>query len=571
MNALERPLIDRLDDSIRSAATALFAAQREDGSWCDTLPSAATVTAASAIALALADRTGSEEMITGALEWLRSDQACDGGWGEGPGQPTSVNATAMALAALEFLAPDDSADALRRGFARLEELGGLAVLDDLSKASLGPVCKQFFALSGRCDEHAMVRIPLELSLFPAFIRHRFCFSFPGLMSWGLMQAALRPAGRARRLVNAAAAPRALAFLRSIVEFEGPEGGFEESPLMVALVAIGLTRAEAGHDVVRHCVGYLHRTVRADGSWAVTRDLEFTVTALITVGMHDAEVADDRLRAAAAWIRGCQMARPFEPTGAPSGGWQWSQPSGWPGTLDTADGVAALAGFGTTDHNVRDGVRWLTDMQNHDGSWSYFCRNSRLPVDSPCSLMTAHAMVALREATGMSAQDEPMARAIRWIERTQRADGSMATAWYVGDVAGTGSCLSALGRLGLGDLPAARRMCEWLLAHRNPDGGWGTGPTSTVEETAWAVLGLVDASADCDAIIDAAAAWLVDRQRADGLWQPAYVGLYMNNLLFASDHFANGYALRALGRVRRHLQSRTTVASNHAGDGAHADR
>lgn len=558
----------RIEAAVGAAAEALYRARRPDGSWQDWLPSAAISTASGAIALTLADPEGSRDLIAGALRWLCADQAADGGWGEGPGQPTSINATAMALAALKQAAlriadraGSDAcgyADELRRAFARFDELGGMAALNDLNVASLGPVCQQYFALVGLFDEQQMVRIPLELSLFPASIRHRFCFSFPGLMAWGLMQCAVRQPGPARRLLNRAATPRALRFLRSVAEFEGPEGGFEESPLMVALVCIGLVRAGVGRDVLEHCVSYLRRTVRPDGSWAVTRDLEFTATALVTIGLHEAKLGSDpRLAATAAWIRGVQMSRPFPPTGAPAGGWQWSQPSGWPGTLDTADGVSALAGFGCSDPSVRRGVRWLLDMQNGDGSWSYFCRNSRLPVDSPCSLMTAHAMIALHEAAGLTARDKPLARAVRWIERTLRPEGDVVTAWYIGSIPGTGSCLAALGRLGMSDLPTAHRLRDWLVAHQNKDGGWGDGEGghATTEETAWALLGLADGSGpECDEIVARGTAWLLDRQGGDGLWQPAYVHFYMHNLVFASDHIANGYALQALGRVYRRAVS-----------------
>jgi squalene-hopene/tetraprenyl-beta-curcumene cyclase len=554
-------LVGQIGAAARSAAAALYRTQRTDGSWVDWLPSAATSTASSAIALTLADPDGSAALIAGALRWLCADQAADGGWGEGPGEPASINATAMALAALKQAARRDPdglayADQLRRGFARFEQLGGMAALYDLEVASLGPVCQQYFALVGLFDEQAMVRIPIELSFFPAFIRRRFCFSFPGLMAWGLMQSAVRTAGPLRRLVNRAATPGALGFLRGVVEFEGPEGGFEESPLMVALVCIGTARAGIGADVRDHCVAYLRRTARPDGSWAVTRDLEFTVTALIAVGMHEVGLGDDpRLAAAAHWIRDCQMTRPFPPTGAPAGGWQWSQPSGWPGTLDTADGVSALAGFSPADPSAQRGVRWLLDMQNGDGSWSYFCRNSRLPVDSPCSLMTGHAMLALHEAAGLTAEDKPLAKAVEWIGRAQRPDGDIVTAWYLGSTPGTGSCLAALGRLGLAGHPTARRLRDWLVSHQNEDGGWGggAGSASTVEETAWALLGLADGSgAECDEVVVRGARWLLGRQDAGGLWPAAHVSYYMHNLTFSSDHFANGYALQALGRVRRRM-------------------
>lgn len=545
-----------MNEALDLAAEALLAARRADGSWQDTLPSAATATGSCVIALQLADPAGSRRLIERGADWLLRAQDADGGWGEAVGAPATINATGMAIAALNLVAPGRAADAVARGLKWLDGRGGMPVLDDLSKSSLGPVCQHYLSLSGLYDENQMARIPVELSLFPHFIRRQFAFSFPGLMSWGAMQARLRRAGPVRRLINRLAVPRAVAFLDSVRRFEGETGGYEESPLMVSIVCIGMTRAGLAPGIVSHCLDYLRATVRPDGSWAVNRDLEHTATTHVTWGLHEiGRGRDPRLAATAQWLASGQLREPFRPTGCPAGGWGWSQPSGWPGSLDTADALVALAGFGGTAYaaNLRAGVGWLLAMQNKDGSWSYFCRDSKLPVDSPCSVMTAHSLIALMEAGAMTAADRAVARAVRWFGRVQRPDGAIEAAWYTGLTAGTGASLAALGRLGLTGDPATGPARRWLLDHQNPDGGWGdgTGGPSTAEETSWALLGLADCGAHpVDEAIGRGTAWLLDRQRPDGLWDPSLVGMYMHDLLYASDHFANGYVLQALGRVRR---------------------
>jgi squalene-hopene/tetraprenyl-beta-curcumene cyclase len=563
---------ERMDAAIETAAAAVFRLQRPDGSWCDTVPSAAIATGSAVIALMLADPHGSRSLIDAGARWLCAAQSADGGWGEAPGAPATIYATATAVAALQFADREDCAQALWRGFDRFDGMGGLAALGDPAHGALGLVCQQYLAMAGISDDRAVVRIPIELSLFPRSLRRRFCLSLPALMAWGLMQSRQPGAGPVRRLVNRLAAPRALAFLAGLARFEGDGGGFEESPLMTSIVCVGLVRAGLGPDIVEHCVKYLRGTVRPDGSWPVVRDLEFTVSALLTVGLQEVGLGDDtRLARTEQWIRDRQMTRRFGPTGCPAGGWQRSQPSGWPGGADTADGVAALAGFSceggrnvlgnimTGDDNLRRGVRWLLDMQNGDGSWSQFRHSPRPPVDAACSVITAHAVMALQSATGMTATGRPPARAVAWIGRAQRPDGAVAAAWYTGLTAGTGSCLTALGRLGPADGPVALRLTDWLVGHQNPDGGWGDGAGggSTVEETSWALLGLADSALPADhPALARGARWLVDTQGPDGLWRPSLVGMYMRNLLFASDHFANGYALQALGRVRRRTQTQT---------------
>lgn len=555
---VDRSLVEHLDVAIDNAVEGLFAVQRADGSWRDTLPSAATATGSCIIALHLADPVGSRQLIDQGAEWLRQAQGGDGGWGEAVGAPSNINSTGISIAALQFVAPERSRDQVRSGQDWLDRHGGIEVLTDLSKSSLGPVCQHYLSLTGLYDEDSMVRIPVELSLFPHFIRRKFCFSMPGLMSWGVMQARLRESGRPRRLINRLAEPRALAFLESVRQFEGDAGGYEESPLMASIVCIGLARAGVADDLVQHCLAYMRSTVRADGSWAVNRDLELTATTHVTCGLQEVRRGGDpRLVATGTWLLGCQLTSGFPPTGCPAGGWGWSRPSGWPGSLDTADALIVLSRFRCRAHepSIQRGLDWLHAMQNRDGSWSYFCRDSRLPVDTPCAVMTAHVLIALKAAGGLSSAHPAVARALRWFGRVQRPDGAIESAWYTGLAAGTGMSLAALGRLGEHGSPTARRCREWLLGHQNDDGGWGdgTGGPSTVEETAWALLGLADCGPyPVDDTVRLGARWLMEHQDGNGLWRPALVGLYMHDLLFASDHFANGYALQALGRARRRI-------------------
>ena len=67
--------------------------------------------------------------------------------------------------------------------------------------------------------------------------------------------------------------------------------------------------------MQRCVAYLRRTARADGAWAVNRDLEFTTTAFVVQGLQDAGYgADPRLSAAQSWMRACQRDVPLPATG-----------------------------------------------------------------------------------------------------------------------------------------------------------------------------------------------------------------------------------------------------------------
>ncbi|WP_067793665.1 prenyltransferase/squalene oxidase repeat-containing protein [Actinomadura formosensis] len=246
-----------------------------------------------------------------------------------------------------------------------------------------------------------------------------------------------------------------------------------------------------------------------------------------------------------WIKSSQRREPLFATGCPAGGWGWAMPSSWPDVDDTSLAVATLARFGVPadDPHLRDGVSWLHAMRNGNGSWGCFIRNGRTMFDAPCSALTAHAMLALDAVGG---REHRLDRAVRWLGRRQRPDGSLSCVWFRDTVAGTAHVLEALGEMGLNDHPVALGCARWLLDHQSPDGGWGNGhgAASSAEETAWALLGLVSAGITGEPAA-AAARWLAGHQREDGLWNGGQVGYYYNGLTYWCDAMANGYALRAL--------------------------
>lgn len=546
MTLTSAALAAEIDAGIAAAAEALFARQRPDGSWQGYLPSSAVSTGSAVIALHTADPDGTADLVQAGVDWLRAAQLDDGGWGDVPEGPAGLNATAIAVAALRLFAP--GCPELERGLARLERFGGPDAVADRSRCTLKAVCEHYLAAAGLYPEHRLGRMPIELILAPRRLRTKLSFTVPGLMAWGLMQSRTRRFSPPRRLLNRLAEPKALAYLAALHEYEGPDGAAEESALMASVVLFGLARAGLAPDIVRDYIRYLRATVRPDGSWPVDRDLEFSASMYVTHGLLDAGYGTDpRLRRIERWIRDAQRTTAFPATGCPPGGWSWSAPSGWPDSDDTAAGVYALAALGVdpADPQLRRGIDWLRAMRNRDGSWGCFARDARVSMDAPCSLMTAHAVNALH------AVGEDTDAAVRWFARVQRPDGSFSCVWFRDHTAGTARVLDALGRLGLGDSATAARCRAWLVAHQRPDGGWGDGgdAPSTAEETAWAVLGLINSGHADHPATRAGVRWLLDHQRPDGLWQPARVGFYFLGLTYWCEHMADGYAVQALGRYR----------------------
>jgi squalene-hopene/tetraprenyl-beta-curcumene cyclase len=543
----------RVAGSLAAALDGVLASQRPDGSWQGELAPSAVSTAASIIAL----RTAAEspDLVDAGARWLRATQEGDGGWGDAPGTPSTLNATALAVAALQLVGGGRDAPRpaeVERGLARIEKFGGMDAIGDRRRCTLKAICQQFLAEAGLYPAERLPRMPYEVLLAPAWLRRKLSFTVPGLAAWGVMQGRTWRFGPVRRLVNRAAERRALAYLDDIRRYEGPSGGVEESPLMASVVAFGFQRA--GLRPVPY-LDYLRATVRADGSWAIDRDIEFSVSVYLVQALLDAGLGwDERLRRIEPWIRRAQRPAAFAPTGCPAGGWGWSMPSGWPDTDDTSGAVASLAGLGarpSDDPVVRGGLDWLLRMQNRDGSWGCFTRNARVSMDAPCAVMTAHALLALWRA-GHGGRS--VAKAVRWLARTQRPDGSFTTPWFRDYTAGTARVLEALSRLGLARTPTGVRAVNWLLANQLPDGGWGDGrgAPASVEETAWALIGLIGAGHADDPAVARGIDRLLEWQRDDGLWDPAMVGIYFLDLTYWCDHFANAYAVQALALYQKAL-------------------
>ena len=107
--------------------------------------------------------------------------------------------------------------------------------------------------------------------------------------------------------------------------------------------------------------------------------------------------------------------------------------------------------------------------------------------------------------GRRVGDPVVDRAVAYLRRSQQADGSWFGRWGVNYIYGTWQSLTGLGEVGVQpDDPAVVAGANWLLAHQQPDGGWGESPDSyddpqlrgqgppTASQTAWAVLGLLAA-------------------------------------------------------------------------------
>lgn len=536
----------------------LWDRQRENGSWVDRLSSSTIATALGALSLHRADPGGNRERVRSALAWLRAHQRDDGGWSMADAEPpSSPGMTAFAIAALHEIDPEGSRAELGRGWAFLDANDAENVIPGLrgeAPKNWPAALPTIWGLVGLRDPREQPDQPVEAVLLPARLRNKVSIALPAILALGVMQARSLPRNPVRRLTDRVAVPRALDWLR---EISGTNGGIEECPMIAGFVYLGLSVADLGRDLQLASLRYLLGTQRTDGSWAIDRDLEISVTAYSVMALAEFGdvAADPQLHRTRDWLLDAQWNRPFTPFGLPAGGWSWANPSGWPETEDTAVVLGVLADLGVprAHPSVELGIRWLLRMQNDDGSWSEWVRNSGIMNDRPCPGVTAHAVLALRRFGLSRARGSAIARALAYLDRHRHTDGSIASVWFRDSTHGTSRLLEAHTATGNANVPTARAARNWLLHEQADDGGWprrhelppeGT----TAEETAWALFALLDAGHDPGAPeVLRAVDWLVERQDDAGTWRPSNVGLYFDDLCYTDDLIAHAFTVRALGR------------------------
>jgi squalene-hopene/tetraprenyl-beta-curcumene cyclase len=220
------------------------------------------------------------------------------------------------------------------------------------------------------------------------------------------------------------------------------------------------------------------------------------------------------------------------------------------------------------------------MQSRDGGWGAFDADNtrtlveRLPfcdfgavIDPPSADVTAH-VVEMLAAEGRS-DEEACRRGIDWLTASQEADGSWFGRWGANHVYGTGAVVPALVAAGVrvGD-PRIRRAVQWLEQHQNADGGWGEDlrsyddpawigrGDSTPSQTAWALLALLAADEESEAVLGGLG-YLVRTQREDGGWdEHRYTGTGFPGDFYIAYHlYRLVFPVWALGRYLNRPQDR----------------
>lgn len=287
------------------------------------------------------------------------------------------------------------------------------------------------------------------------------------------------------------------------------------PLLCLFIFINGDFSQAGH--VENGITWLNANQHPDGFWggevmAITTFYHSTSVAAET--FQYLHIADGSLTNAIAWLSAQDiptvdhLSRQIEVLAQagidvtekvntlrsylqPNGGWGIDA-NGTSDVLDTALVLRALKAANYSDQNIiSSALGFLLSTQNHDGGWGFYpsaCSNCE--ADPSNVYMTAMVLQTLSQY-----------RTIYNLET------------------------------------AINNGVAYLLTKQNPDGGFGTSP-STVYETALAFLALVESGGNISSVAPQVINYLTSTQLPNGSWN--------------DDPYPTALALRALANVKPNL-------------------
>ncbi|WP_078392635.1 squalene--hopene cyclase [Shouchella patagoniensis] len=210
----------------------------------------------------------------------------------------------------------------------------------------------------------------------------------------------------------------------------------------------------------------------------------------------------------------------------------SKPGGWgfsnvntiqPDMDDSTSTLRALTGKASLDKTVyvswNKGTNWVVAMQNRDGGWAAFEKNtnslllSLLPIQEAKGILTdpstpdltGRTMEYLGTFANVTKEGPELSNGVRWLRKNQEKNGSWEGQWGVQYIYGTWAALTGLAAAGVSTDESIQKAVKWLKAIQNKDGGWGESclsdrnktytplAASTLTHTAWALDALVSVS------------------------------------------------------------------------------
>jgi squalene-hopene/tetraprenyl-beta-curcumene cyclase len=589
----ERTDAERAIDATRNY---LLSMQADDGHWCGELEGDTILGSEYILAMHFVGLTH-EPRVAKAAEYIRRKQLETGGWAIYPGGPPEVSASVKAYLVLKLLGDRPDEPHMLGAREEILRLGGVEACNSFTKLYLA-IFGHYPWNKCPAVPPEMILLPrwFYINIYEMSSWSRAIF-IPLSIIWAHKpRCPMPPRANIRELWSSSRRPRTIRFWPAV--FHGIDRGLkllEKLPIKKSR-AIALKRAEEwilhrldgsdglgaifppivntifalrclgyplDHPIVKQQIRELEKleieeeeTLRVQPCFSPVWDTAMVINALAEAGTP----ADDpALTRAAEWMldkRGhalgdWRMKNPHE--AAP--GWFFEYANPWyPDNDTTAKVLTALSKVRFTDAEseqrrkqaLDEGHRWHLSMQNSDGGWAAFDKDcdkellTHVPfadhnamIDPSNEDITARILETFA-CLGFDREFPPARRAVRYMLRTQAADGSWFGRWGCNYLYGTWLALWGLRCIGE-DMGSAwaRRATDWIRNCQNDDGGWGELPLSyddstqkgsgpsTASQTAWALLGLMATGEWNTDAVRRGVEFLVREQNPEGDWSEEF--------------------------------------------------
>lgn len=349
--------------------------------------------------------------------------------------------------------------------------------------------------------------------------------------WEAMQNGFQSLAGLPGQLRETAVKQAETFMLERIESDGTLYNYATSTLLMllALHAVGYGK---DHPAIVRAVRGLKSMVCMHAGSALLQNVPSEVwdTALLSYALQEAGVpAESRMiRSAGTYLLARQHRKRGDwsirnPDAVP-GGWGFSDRNTInPDVDDSTAALRAIRRLAATDVSFRGswdrGLQWTLSMQNRDGGWPAFEKNTdrelltwlpipeakAVAIDPSSADLTGRTLEFLGSHVGFGKRHAGVRQGADWLVSHQEEDGSWYGRWGVCYIYGTWAALTGLIAAGAKrDDPAVLAGARWLLEIQNPDGGWGEScysdrlmryvplGASTPSQTAWALDALIAA-------------------------------------------------------------------------------
>lgn len=332
-----------------------------------------------------------------------------------------------------------------------------------------------------------------------------------------------------RSIHEAAITKAEQLILQRIEPDGTLYSYASSTILMifSLLALGYNKH---HPLITHAIQgitamqcSLDDKTTIQNSPSTVWDTALLAYAMQKSGINDGHVA---IRKAAAYLLSKQHHKTADwnihnPNPIP-GGWGFSDSNTLnPDVDDTTAALRAIQTLSETDPSYREswnrGLNWVLSMQNEDGGWPAFEKNTNkkmltwlaiegaksAAIDPSEADLTGRTLEYLGNFCGLDIRHEFIKYGTKWLFKHQEKDGSWYGRWGICYIYGTWAALTGLEAVGVSsNHTAVQKGAQWLLRIQNPDGGWGEScrsdrllryvplRESTPSQTAWALDALI---------------------------------------------------------------------------------